>query len=229
MNTNAGWSASHQPLLPTSRAAAQQTAERGVLAILRSLMPKRLLTTREAEIIAELQANRLLELAGLPQAPIPNELITELPRIAVRLDPDLPVSGCAQWVSGRWLISLNASEPWTRQRFSLAHELKHVLDHPAVDVAYAGEQQAEYLADYFAACLLMPRRYVRTVWYEGMQSLAALSEHFGVSERAMAVRLQHLGLRQPTPRHQALPRDTSRRQRRRYERARTPLKTGVTA
>ena len=85
MTTNTGWSASHEPLLPTSRAAAQQVRERGVLAILRSLMPRRLLTTREAQVVAELQANRLLELAGLPQAPVPNELITELPRIAETL------------------------------------------------------------------------------------------------------------------------------------------------
>lgn len=125
MNTNAGWSASHQPQLPTSRAAAQQ--ERGVLAILRSLMPRRLLTTREAELVAELQANRLLELAGIAEAPVPNELITELPRVAVRLDPDLPVSASAQWVSGRWLISINGSEAWTRQRFSLAHEFSTFL------------------------------------------------------------------------------------------------------
>ena len=228
MTTNTGWSASHEPLLPTSRAAAQQVRERGVLAILRSLMPRRLLTTREAQVVAELQANRLLELAGLPQAPVPNELITELPRIAVRLDPDLPVSGCAQWVSGRWLISLNASEPWTRQRFSLAHELKHVIDHPGVNIVYAGDQQAEYLADYFAACLLMPRRYVRAVWYDGMQSLAALSEHFGVSERAMAVRLQYLGLREPTARHATTPGPPAQRQRRRrYERASHPFATGA--
>ncbi len=128
MNKTYGWSASHEPQLPTSRAASGQ--ERGVLAILRSAMPRRLLNSQEAELVAELQANRLLELAGMPQPPVPNELITELPRIAVRLDPNLPVSGCAQWVSGRWLLSINASEPWTRQRFSLAHEFKHVLDHP---------------------------------------------------------------------------------------------------
>jgi hypothetical protein len=198
-NNQPGWTATHEPKLPTSRAANPQ--ERGVLAILRALMPRRLLTTREAELVAELQANRLLELAGLPQAPIPHELITELPRIAVRLDPDLPVSGSAQWVSGRWLLSINGSEPWTRQRFSLAHELKHVLDHPYVDAIYVGEQQAEYLADYFAACLLMPRRYVKRVWGDGMQTLSELSAHFGISERAMALRLQHLGLRPALPRH----------------------------
>jgi hypothetical protein len=221
-----GWSATHEPALPTSRAASPQ--ERGVLAILRALMPRRLLTTREGELIAELQANRLLELAGLPQAPVPTELITELPRIAVRVDPTLPVSGSAQWVSGRWLLSINGREPWTRQRFSLAHELKHVLDHPYVDVVYAGNQQAEYLADYFAACLLMPRRYVKRAWSDGVQSLGALSAHFGVSERAMAVRLQYLDLRPPLPRHgPSAP--TSRRRPNSYQRALAPVLEGAAA
>jgi Zn-dependent peptidase ImmA (M78 family) len=121
------------------------------------------------------------------------------------------------------VLSINASEPWTRQRFSLLHELKHVLDHPYVDEVYAGEEQAEHLADYFAACVLMPRRYVKRVWGEGMQTLAALSQHFGVSERAVSLRLQHLGLRSPVPRHAPSPhseRDAGRR--RRYQRARTP-------
>jgi Zn-dependent peptidase ImmA (M78 family) len=194
-----------------------------VLAVLRAIMPRRLLTTREAELVAELQANRLLELAGLPQAPIPNELVTELPRISVRLDPGLPVSGSAQWLSGRWLLSINASEPWTRQRFSLVHELKHVLDHPYVEQVYAGEEQAEHLADYFAACVLMPRRYVKRVWGEGMQSLTALSQQFGVSERAVSVRLQHLGLRSAVPRHQPGQSSERNRGRTRYERRSQPL------
>jgi hypothetical protein len=164
-------------------------------------MPRRLLSTDEAEHLAEQQANRLLKLAGYPSAPIPNELVAELPRIAVRLDPELPVSGSAQWISGRWLISLNATEPWTRRRFSLMHEFKHVLDHPRVDDIYAGEAQAEHLADYFAASVLMPRSYVERAWNEGMQHLATLAQHFGVSEPAMALRLQHLGLRRAQPRH----------------------------
>lgn len=215
MHTSSGWSASHEPQLPTSRHASRH--ERGVIAILRALIPPRLLTTREAEQLAELQANRLLELAGLPQMPVPIELVTELPRIAVRMEPDLPVSGSAQWTAGRWLLTINASEPWTRQRFSLLHELKHVLDHPKVDVIYAGEQQAEHLADYFAACVLMPRLSVKRCWGDGVQSLADLAHHFGVSERAMALRLQHLGLRSSLPRHTPRAADAVR-PRRRYER-----------
>lgn len=231
---NPEWSASHHPALPTSRAASGQ--ERSVLAILRSLVPRRLLTIHEAELVAELQANRLLELAGLRQAPIPNELITDLPRLSVRLDPDLPVSGSAQWVRGRWLVSINASEPWRRQRFSLAHELKHVLDHPLVDIAYAGPEAAEHVADVFAACLLMPRREVKRMWGERMQSLSALAEHFGVSERAVAVRLQALDLRVAVPRHATASPSTSqskphsgRRTPGQYERSTRPLVLGAAA
>ena len=49
-----------------------------MLAILRAVIPRRRLLPRQMLVLAELQANRLLELAGLPQAPIPNDLITEL-------------------------------------------------------------------------------------------------------------------------------------------------------
>ena len=198
MNTSTGPIATHQTALSTSRMASRQ--ERGVLAVLRALIPRRPLTPRETLALAELQANKLLELAGRPQAPIPNELITELPRIVVRHDPDLPVSGSAHWAAGRWQLTINASEPWTRQRFSLAHELKHVIDHRYVEMLYENGKQAEMAADYFAACLLMPKREVMRAWCQGTQKLAAIAEQFAVSPAAMARRLEYLGLRTPARR-----------------------------
>lgn len=212
------------PQLPTSRAASQQ--ERSVLSILRALAPRRPLSRTEATLVAELQANRLLELAGLPDAPIPSELITELPRISVRQDPDLPVSGSAIWVAGRWLLSVNGSEPWTRQRFSLAHELKHVIDHRHVETLYRSSADAEAAAEYFAACLLMPKRAVHQAWAAGHQRLSTLSTMFAVSPAAIARRLEHIGLRERVPRHQAGVRSghTGRRQ---YQRATESLAIGV--
>jgi IrrE N-terminal-like domain len=184
--------------LRTSRAAQDQ--ERNVLALLRGLMPRRPLDNlREAELIAELQANRLLELAGLPEPPVPDELIAGLPRIRVRRDVDLPASGSASWHSGYWLLTLNGSEPYTRQRFSLAHEVKHVLDHPHVQQLDAAGIDREHVADYFAACLLMPKRDVKRLWGQGVQQLSDLSRAFAVSPAAMSRRLRHLGLR-PVPR-----------------------------
>src|SRR5829696_9806230 len=123
-----------RPALPTSRAAAH--GERAVLAILRAKAPHRALDLREAAQVAEWQATTLLELAGLTEPPTPASLIAELPRVLVRTDVDLPVSGCTSWQAGRWLIVLNGSEPLVRQRFSLAHEYKHTIDHRYRDELY---------------------------------------------------------------------------------------------
>lgn len=215
MNTPIGSVKTHETALHTSRTARHQ--ERGVLAILRAHSPRRRLLPREMLVLAELQANRLLELAGQPRAPIPNELITELPRIVVRHDPDLPVSGSAHWTPGRWQLTINATEPWTRQRFSLAHELKHVIDHPHVETLYANGKQAEVAADYFAACLLMPRHEILRAWCRGTQNLSTISAQFGVSTAAMARRLEHLGLR--TPARRATPPRSSPPRRGHYTRA----------
>lgn len=181
--------------------------ERGVLAILRSVAPRRRLTIHEAEYIGEIQAYRLLELADLHDAPVPSSLIYDLPRIAVRHDVDLPVSGSTQWLNGQWLITINTSEPPARQRFTLAHELKHVIDHRHRDLLYVStpglttDVQAEHAADNFAACLLMPRRWVKRAWGDGCQRISQLSERFDVSPQAMRVRLERLGLMVAADRH----------------------------
>lgn len=207
--------------LPTSRQA--RAPERGVLAVLRGLAPRRRLSDQEGRIIAELQANRLLELAGRPQPAMPIELITELPRIAVRYDADLPASGMAQWSSGRWLIALNGSEPPTRLRFSLGHEFKHVIDHRHVELLYSSQQQAEAVADHFSACLWMPKRELTSAFTAGMQSVTDLALLFAVSPQAMARRLTCLGLRLPEPRAPLGPVPTPARQRRRYLRPMSAL------
>ena len=122
-----------------------------------------------------------------------------------------PVSGATNWSHGRWLIVLNGLEPRGRQRFSLAHEFKHILDHPFIDVLYpetptmSSEERAEQICDYFAACLLMPRLWVKRAWRNGEQSRRALSERFDVSPAAMTFRLQQIGLTQPAGRCQGVP------------------------
>lgn len=203
LTTNRGRQTPHQRRLATAR--GQSNAERGVLAILRGLCPRRSLQPSEAIIVAELQANRLLELAGLYDAPVPAALITDLPRYVVHRDDDLPVSGSAQWVNGRWLLTICGSEPWQRQRFSLAHEFKHTLDHRHLGVIYrdrpglSAAEQAELAADQFAACLLMPKTWVKRAWADGIQRVSDLADLFEVSAPAMSRRLDALGLR-PLPR-----------------------------
>src|SRR5690242_15796001 len=93
----------------------QLSQGRSVLASLRALLPNRRLHLSEARRIAELQANRLRELTGVESAPVPVEVITQLPRIAVDYEIDMPCSGASGWDNERktWVITINALEPDT--------------------------------------------------------------------------------------------------------------------
>jgi Zn-dependent peptidase ImmA (M78 family) len=174
-----------------------------VLTALRKLAPTRGLTIGEAMRLAELQAGRLLMLSGISAPPVPERIITSLPRIQVTRCSPLSVSGSAQWSAGQWVITLNGAEPWTRQRFSLAHEFKHVIDHPFISWLYpslpgfATPERTEQICDYFAACLLMPRPWLKQQYYSGEKNLRALARRFQVSHMAMHVRLQQIGLITP--------------------------------
>ena len=183
--------------------------ERTVLTQLRDVVPLRPLSRGEAERVAELQAARLLKLAGVAEPPVPDEVVAELPRFRVQRLSPLGSSGRTEWIRGAWHIFLNQAEPYVRQRFSLFHEFKHALDHPFIDFLYptAGSQsraaRAEQVCDHFAACVLMPKSWVsRAYCDQRIQDLRQLARRFGVSQTAMNIRLQVLGLVEPTPRHQ---------------------------
>jgi hypothetical protein len=173
---------------------------------LRQLVPERPLNVGEGYRIAELQANRLLRWGGIDRPGTPGELIGGLPYVEVVLHPAHPESGYLKWFKPRWLLVLNPHEPRVRQRFSLMHEFKHLLDHPFKDFLYPstyfcdGALRRERVADYFAACVLMPKRLVKRCWGERMQNLAALAAEFDVSQDAMHRRLQDLGLVERLPR-----------------------------
>lgn len=180
--------------------------KRGIVTTLRDCVPIRPLTREEALRIAELQAQRFHGLLGLTTPPMPAAAIAALPRIQVEHLSPIPVSGSTHWASGRWLIMLNAAESAARQRFSLAHEFKHVLDHRFIDVLYRGvaaeDRQAwiEQVCNYFAGCILMPRPWVKSVYCSGVQRLDQLAARFQVSQAAMQVRLSQIGLVDPPAR-----------------------------
>lgn len=179
----------------------------GLVATLRSLVPNRPLSFSEACRISELQAVRLLTLSDVSDGPVPESVITDLPRIRVRRVGSLISSGASSWSRGAWQMQINAGEPLVRQRFTLAHEFKHVLDAANEDVIYGhlppGEQRdrhIEAVCDHFAASLLMPRAWVKRHWYAGTQDLGTLAWFFDVSQQAMLIRLQALGLIASLPR-----------------------------
>lgn len=186
--------------------------QRSIIHQLRALTPRRPLELHEARSIAERQATLLLELISQREPAVDVGLIAELPRVEVKVEPSLGlggISGFSQWSRGRWLIVVNRDESGTRRRFTLSHEFKHVLDHPFIKEIYSAlgstedEQHriTEQLCDYFAACLLMPRIWLKQAWTNGIQSPAALAAKFNVSEAAMTIRLRELRLIEPRTRH----------------------------
>lgn len=179
--------------------------QRSLLAQLRRLRPERRMHFSEALRLAELQANRLRELSEMTDGAMPTEVVADLPRVKLRFRR-LPTSGLTYWDGGSWVLGVNQREPETRQRFTIFHELKHIIDHgrtdqlyPAVDQKVA-ERQAERAADYFAGCVLMPKRLLKAAWGAGVQRPADLANVFHVSERAVEVRISQLGLTEPVKR-----------------------------
>ena len=175
---------------------------RTVLQSLRAFVPARGLQHHEAQGVAERQAMRLLTILEQREPPVAVGLIAGLPRIEVRVVPNRDLaglSGMTQWHKSRWLVTVNRDDSQTRRRFTLAHEFKHILDNPYINVLYpkseqSAEDRAERMCDYFAACLLMPRTWVKRLWSQGVQDAAVLAATFNVSPAAMNRRLQDLGM-----------------------------------
>ena len=171
-----------------------------ITARLRALVPSRALTWSESHSLAERQATALLRFMHINEPPVPQFIICNLPGVFVDWREDWPTAGMTLALERHYRIVICASEPRGRQRFSLAHEYKHVLDDPLIDKLYthlAAEDRhdrAERLCNYFAACLLMPRSWVKRDWCSGRQNISRLARRYHVSREAMRTRLSELGL-----------------------------------
>ena len=174
-----------------------------VLADLRAACPPRSLSPSEARLVAERQASKLLRRMEVTEPPVPEQVIDNVPRVEVRFRKASRLSGTTKWSGGRWLILINATDTWGRQRFSLAHEFKHLLDWPLASRIYrdgrrSGHFQGERAADWFAAALWMPRPWVKRAFYnDRIRDEHELARRFQVSVAAMRVRIDELGLYEP--------------------------------
>jgi Zn-dependent peptidase ImmA (M78 family) len=104
-------------------------------------------------------------------------------------------------------ISVNATHPETRQRFTIAHELGHFVLHRSLmgdgnvdDRAYRSDGSIqnnrigpaqEQEANQFAANLLMPMEGIKKFRSRAKGDIGALARMFNVSEGAMKIRLKN--------------------------------------
>jgi Zn-dependent peptidase ImmA (M78 family) len=157
--------------------------------------------------IAQHHATRLRDLLDVATVAMPLDWVPELPKLTVEVVPAYKLgeetSGLTTQKDGRYLISVNKNTIRTHRRFTLCHELKHLIDYPYARIWHAGlgygdpdsqDWRIERIADHFAAHLLMPTSLVKRAWGRGLQEPRTLARLFEVSEEAMRIRLDNLGL-----------------------------------
>lgn len=102
------------------------------------------------------------------------------------------------------LILVNRTDRWTRQRFTIAHELGHILARDAQNLLLEAEvapgrqaEASEIRANAFAANLLLPEDELRAAWSATARtddSFGRLVVRFQVSPSALAARMKALGI-----------------------------------
>lgn len=130
--------------------------------------------------------------------PVPVDLERLAAALGVReiLPTDLTEDGRTTWVDGRPRIELRADRPATRTRFTLAHEIGHILLDQDETVAHRthglAHDDVETLCDWIAASILMPRDWVRRYSNRDRYNLTLLrlvAHKADVSLSAAAVRI----------------------------------------
>lgn len=122
--------------------------------------------------------------------------------ISLEFQPlDNDVSGELKYAEGKWLMIININHSKVRQRFTMGHELGHYIYHRRensqfVDTLFYRQNELkssiEYMADEFAASILMPEDFIKDFIRKGINTVAKLASTFNVSNEAMTYRLQDL-------------------------------------
>lgn len=140
--------------------------------------------------------------------PVPVQTLPAL--LGIKLRPAFlgnDVSGMLEKAGDSFLLTVNALDPNTRQRFTIAHELGHYMLHRHLvgdgvddDRAYRSTEVGKYHntligpkeeteANKFAANLLMPRNAITKERKRLQDSVSEMAKLFQVSEHAMSIRM----------------------------------------
>ncbi len=166
---------------------------------------------------AEREAEDLLAQNGVSEPSVDVEALARAQGAEVRfVQADPKLSGMLAREDGRIVIGVNASHHRNRQRFTIAHELGHLVLHlrgrqqPLFvdermvyfrdEVSSRAVDQEEIQANTFAAALLMPRSFLladlrgRDLDINDDIEVSRLGRRYEVSVQALSIRLSWLGL-----------------------------------
>ncbi len=174
-------------------------------------MPRRWIRLQKVrKTAAELLARFNIEAPPVPVRRLARGCNASIVRVAGREDD---IDGFLYREGGEAVIGVNQDQATVRQRFTIAHEIGHLLlhEHSLVHVdrgfrvrlrssaSREGTDLDEMEANRFAAELLMPSAFLRADLEEWELDLAAdrqlraLAKRYGVSTQALAIRLNSLG------------------------------------
>lgn len=149
----------------------------------------------------------ILAAAKIDEPPVPVERIVRSIGVAVRRGALGEVSGLLVRVGSSATIGVNVAHAKVRQRFTIAHEYGHFVLHDGMASHFDNDfrinfrsvesSQAtnveEIEANYFAACLLMPKSFLdrddALSCLDDDDGVAALAKKYNVSRHAMSLRL----------------------------------------
>jgi len=151
--------------------------------------------------LVEKLAQSVIKKRGVRCLPVPAAVVflaDEHHPVEVRLIPLTAHHGAIWQLQEGWIIQLNENDTPARRRFTLFHEAFHVLAHRRGTPVFRRRDCKtgsfnELLADYFAACILMPREWVKEKWAE-VKNLRSMAEIFDVEEPLMWIRLREMDL-----------------------------------
>lgn len=170
-------------------------------------------------VTAEQRAERLLDEHSITRLPVPvSRLAEELGASIVYQPFEGEVSGMLYREDDHSVIGVNSAHAQNRQRFTMAHEIGHLVLHegrPVFVDTFGGRinlrdgtsDDQEIEANAFAAALLMPEAFVQeavrdVIIRRGSASpselVNELAKKFRVSPQSMNYRLQNLGFIDPT-------------------------------
>lgn len=165
---------------------------------------------------AKKQARMLVEKLGLKAPPVPVEKLAKALAVRIEYNPfDDELSGMAFLRDGKPIIGVNSKHHPNRQRFTVAHELGHIVLHRSyletavlVDksknfiardpTSAKGIDPLEIQANAFASELLLPAKLVRQVLSESAGDLhdddylIRIAQRFRVSLTAFQIRLEQI-------------------------------------
>lgn len=141
-------------------------------------------------------------------------------QLCLEQEIDPPTEAYTCFSTNRIVVSLRAEANTARKRFTIAHEIGHILLHSAYMRSLALEGQIplfempssvvlqdarlEFQANHFASVFLLPQLKIIEFYNKSGESVldaARLAGHFGVSRRSAEIRLEqlHLLLKAPPP------------------------------